>query len=334
MDFLYTYGMYLAQTVTLVLAIIVLLMVFSSLFMKEKTDGKEKLKIKKLNEQFDKMEQKLSQAVLTKAERKARAKQHKRDQKAQAKSDKKRPRIFVVNFMGDIRASAVETLRNEVTALLTLITPKDEVLLKLESAGGVVHGYGLAASQLQRLRDNHIPLTVCIDKVAASGGYLMACVADKILAAPFAIIGSIGVIGQIPNLHRFLKKNNIDFEQITAGKYKRTLTVFGENTDKARDKFKQDLEEIHTQFKDFITQNRPKVNIEQVATGEHWLAAKAQKLNLVDGLMTSDDYLLYASKKSDIYQVTYKTKKSLLERLTHQARLFIEKSLSPTESII
>lgn len=327
MDFLYDYGLYLAQTLTLVIGIIVVLMVFASLFMKDKKVGKEKLHVKNLNDKLQKLQNRLNQAVLNKADLKIAEKKLKHQQKEQAKT-KDRHRVFVLEFDGDIKASAVETLRNEITALLTMVTPKDEVVIKLESPGGMVHSYGLAASQLQRLRENNIPLTVCVDKVAASGGYLMACVADKILAAPFAIIGSIGVIGQVPNFHRLLKKNNIDFEQITAGEFKRTLTLFGENTNKARDKFKEDLEAIHLQFKQFITENRPKVVIDQVATGEHWLAAKAQKLNLVDGLMTSDDYLLYASKKSDIYQVNFMARKSLLERLTQQVQSRIEKAMA------
>jgi serine protease SohB len=185
----------------------------------------------------------------------------------------------------------------------------------LESHGGMVHAYGLAASQLQRIRDRHIPLTIVIDKVAASGGYMMACVGHKILAAPFAIIGSIGVIAQLPNFNRWLKKNLIDFEQVTAGEYKRTLTLFGENTDKDREKLKQDLEEIHSHFKQFIVHNRPQVNIQEVATGEHWLGEKALQLKLVDGLMTSDDYIMSATDQFDVYSIQYHSKKPLAERL-------------------
>ena len=108
--------------------------------------------------------------------------------------------------------------------------------------------YGLAASQMQRIRDKKLKLTVCVDKVAASGGYMMAVVADKIIAAPFAVLGSIGVLAQVPNFHRLLKKHDVDFEMLTAGKYKRTLTMFGENTDKGREKFQEDIEDTHVLF--------------------------------------------------------------------------------------
>jgi serine protease SohB len=227
-------------------------------------------------------------------------------------------RVFVLNFQGDIKATAVNNLREEITALLQVATPQDEVVLRLESGGGMVAPYGLAASQLQRLKDKRIPLTVTIDKIAASGGYLMACVGDKILAAPFAIIGSIGVVAQLPNFHRFLKKRDIDFELLTAGEYKRTLTIFGENTVKAREKTQDDLEEIHHLFKAFIQANRKQVDMVEVATGAHWLAKDALALNLVDELITSDDYLsiLAGSDKAEIYECQYMTKKTVLEKLS------------------
>ena len=266
------------------------------------------------------MAKSIKNAILHKTEIKKILKLEKKSEKEKAKAKKaaeaESKRKFVVNFDGDIKASAVHALRQEITAILQVATPEDEVIVNLESPGGVVHGYGLAASQLHRLRENKIPLTVVIDKVAASGGYLMACVANKIVAAPFSIIGSIGVIAQVPNFHRLLKKHNVDFEQITAGEYKRTITMFGENADKGRKKFKEDIEDIHAQFKDFITQNRPLIDIDKVATGEHWLGQRAKELNLVDELMTSDDYLLNASKTAELYQITYVGKKSLSEKIS------------------
>ena len=196
--------------------------------------------------------------------------------------------------------------------LLLADKTKDEVLVRLESGGGVVHGYGLGASQLNRLKEKQIPLTIAVDKVAASGGYMMACVADKIVAAPFAILGSIGVIAQIPNFNKVLKKHDVEFEQITAGEYKRTLTMFGENTDSGREKFKQDIEQVHHLFREHVLTARPSLNIEKVATGETWFGSDALELGLVDELKTSDDLLLETDKQ--VYKVSFKTKKNLADK--------------------
>lgn len=316
MAFLSEYGLFIAKTATIVIAILIVIAGIVAILTKGKDKDKEKLSVKNINDKFDEIADIVNAAILDKKEWKELKKAEKKAQKKQDKdSDKSRRKIFVINFDGDMRASQVNALRAEITAILTVATPEDEVLLCLESPGGMVHAYGLAASQLQRIKDKHILLTVCVDKIAASGGYLMACVADKIIAAPFAIIGSIGVVAQLPNFHRLLKKNNVDFEQLTAGEYKRTLTMFGENTDKARQKFLEDLDGIHIQFKDFIAEHRPQVNIEHIATGEHWLAKRAYELRLVDSLSTSDDYLLSASKKADLYAVKCRKKKSLGERI-------------------
>jgi serine protease SohB len=254
--------------------------------------------------------------MLSKKEFKAKLKALKKEHKAEAQGKAPpRRKLFVLNFHGDIRATEVAELREEITAVLTVATPEDEVLLRLESPGGIVHSYGLAASQLLRLRENKISLTVAVDKVAASGGYLMACVADRIIAAPFAVVGSVGVVSQLPNFNRLLRKNDIDFEQFTAGEYKRTVTLFGEITDKGREKFQQEIEEVHDLFKDFVRKHRSKMDIDKVATGEHWYGAQAVALNLIDELRTSDDYLLAASKTADLFEITYVTKKPLLAKL-------------------
>jgi len=315
------YLFFLLKLATVVFAI---LMVASALFAmsrKTKEHTKGKLYVRPLNKKYQAFADTLNAEILTKAERKKFVKEKKHQSKQQSKPIKKR--IFVLNFQGDIKGSAVNGLREEITAILQVATPQDEVILKLESGGGMVSPYGLAASQLQRLKDKGIPLTVSIDKIAASGGYLMACVADKILAAPFAIIGSIGVVAQLPNFHRFLKKKDIDFELLTAGEYKRTLTIFGENTQKARAKTQGDLEEIHRLFKAFIESNRKTVDIDQVATGAHWLAKDALVLRLVDELITSDDYLnQYASNhQANIYELHYLTKKSVTEKLSEKLEL-------------
>ena len=214
-----------------------------------------------------------------------------------------------------ISASAVGHLREEITAVLTQATPNDEVLLKLESAGGMVHSYGLASSQLDRLRKKNVPLTVCVDKVAASGGYMMACVADKILAAPFAIIGSIGVVAQMPNFNKVLKKHDVEFELLTAGEHKRTLTMFGENTEKGREKFIEELEDTHQLFKDYVSTRRPQVDIEKIATGEIWFGSRAKDMALIDDIQTSDEYLVSRIEEADVFEVAYVFKKKLHQRL-------------------
>lgn len=235
------------------------------------------------------------------------------------KPQKDKPNAFILDFQGDIKASQVESLREEVSAILAIARPNDQVIIRLESPGGAVNGYGLAASQLQRLKDKQLHLTVCVDKVAASGGYLMACIADRILAAPYAIIGSIGVVAQFPNFHRWLKKHNIDVELLTAGEFKRTLTMFGENDEKARDKFLDDLKAIHQQFRTTIASHRTNLDIEKVATGEYWLAAQALELGLVDTLLTSDDLILTTAQSHNVYQLRVNVPQSPLDKLLKPA---------------
>ncbi len=260
--------------------------------------------------------------ALLKKQHKEEKKKEKAEAKARAKALKQgkdieeehRKRVFVLDFDGDIKASDVESMREEITTILTLATDKDEVLLRLESGGGMVHSYGLAASQLQRIRDRNVPLVVAVDKVAASGGYMMACIADKLIAAPFAILGSIGVVAQLPNFHRLLKKHDIDYEMLTAGEHKRTLTMFGENTDKGREKFMEDLEDIHALFKEFVSEHRPQVDINEVANGDVWFGKRALAKKLVDEIRTSDEYLTAACEEADVYHISFVEKKSLPER--------------------
>ncbi len=286
--------------------------------------GKQKLTgkicIKHLNKKWDETKEELLQEILPKKKFKAFLKQQK--QAAKKPTSQSQKSIFVLNFDGDVKGSAVTALREEVSAVLNIATPEDEVVVRLESPGGMVNAYGLAAAQLFRLREKNIPLTVTVDKVAASGGYMMACIANKILAAPFAILGSIGVIMQLPNFHRWLKEKNIDFEQITAGQYKRTLTLFGHNTEEGREKMREEIEDIHTLFKNLIQEYRPQLNIEQVSTGEYWLGKQALALKLVDGLTTSDDYLFEQSQTAAIYEICYTMKKSLAAKLSSAARSF------------
>ena len=319
MDLLSNYGLFLAKTVTIAVAIIFVSGMIASIFVRGKSPKQSSLKVKNLNEQYRKYARALEMETLSKYRFKQILKEEKKkrklDRKKEKVSDSGKRRVFVLNVNGDIKASAVDLLREEISALLMVAGGKDEVVLRLESTGGMVHSYGLAASQLQRLREKGITLTIAVDKVAASGGYMMACVADRVIAAPFAIIGSIGVVAQIPNINKLLKRHDIDYEQITAGKYKRTLTVMGENTDAEREKVKQELEETHHLFKDFVLQRRQALNIEEVATGEYWYGSRALELKLVDELKTSDDYLMVAALSADLFEVSYEVKRSLSQRL-------------------
>lgn len=319
-DFLGPYGLFLAKTITVVVAILIIIATLVSLKMKAKEQSKATLHIEKINDQYDDMKNEVNEVILSKTEKKAEKAAQKKKDKEKKSAEKKR--LFVLQFRGDIQASAVTTLREEITAILLAAKSQDEVLLRLESAGGVVHGYGLAASQLQRLRDAHIPLTIAVDKIAASGGYMMACVANKIIAAPFAVLGSIGVIAQLPNVHRLLQKNHIDFEQITAGEYKRTLTVFGENTKTGREKLQSEVNDMHELFKTFVKTHRPVVPIDDIATGEHWFAIQTLDKKLVDALQTSDDYLMQQKDHFDIYEMEYKIRqplsKRIMDRIQHQ----------------
>ena len=314
MEFLVDYAGFLARTVTVVVAILVVLAAIAVLRGRNRARSGY-LEVRKLNDFFTGLRERLEQDLLDKTELKARRKAEAKAAKTAKKAAENKPKVYVLDFDGDIRASAVEHLRHEITALLSVATPTDEVVLRLESPGGMVHGYGLAASQLVRIRQAGVPLTVCVDKVAASGGYMMACIGDRILSAPFAILGSIGVVAQIPNLHRLLKKHDVDYEVLTAGEYKRTLTVFGENTEKGRQKFQEDLELTHVLFKDFVSRYRPQLDIDQVATGEVWLGQAALGRHLVDELKTSDEYLSERAREAEIYQLHFAQKKSLQERV-------------------
>ena len=323
-EFLADYIGFLAKTATLVVAIVVILLAAAMARSKGRRGGGH-LQVDKLNDFYKQLRQRLEQAVLDKDQLKAA---HKADSKAQKQAKKAgthKPRVFVLDFDGDIKASATDNLRHEITALLSLAKPQDEVVLRLESGGGMVHSYGLASSQLARIRQAGVPLTVCIDKVAASGGYMMACIGEKIIAAPFAVLGSIGVVAQLPNLHRLLKKHDIDFEVHTAGEYKRTLTIFGENTEKGREKFQQDLETIHELFKGFVARYRPKLAIEEIATGEVWLGLSALDKQLVDELKTSDEYLAERARDADLYHLHYVEKKSLQERVGLAASVALDR---------
>jgi serine protease SohB len=317
-----------AKAVTIVLAFIVVVSTIVGVASKQKP-GKGHLEITSISDQLKDVTQYAKEVLLSKDALKKLAKAQKKEEKAKSKEkqeDENRSRLFVIDFKGSMDAGEVEHLREEITAILCVAEKDDEVLVRLESGGGVVHGYGLAASQLQRIKDKGLSLTIAVDKVAASGGYMMACVADKLIASQFAYIGSIGVLAQLPNFNKLLKKNDIEFEQHTAGEFKRTLTVFGENNDEGRAKFKEEIEEIHVLFKDFVHSQRPAMDIDKVATGEYWPGVKAKSLGLVDDLSTSDDYILSHHPAREIFSVKYSVKKNVAEKLGMSAANVVEKA--------
>lgn len=329
MDLIANYGLFLAKIVTVVAAIGILVTVIVNVAGRKRHQRGE-LRLTNLSEQYQEMQEEMQVARLDSHQQKLWHKTQKKKHKLEAKQAKARakrgetvisdkPTLYVLDFKGSMDAHEVTSLREEITAVLAVVKPEDEVLLRLESPGGVVHGYGLAASQLQRLRDSKVRLTVAVDKVAASGGYMMACVADKIVAAPFSIIGSIGVVAQVPNFHRLLKRNDIDVELHTAGQYKRTLTLFGENTEQGREKFREDLNETHQLFKQFVHDMRPSLDIDAVATGEHWYGTQAYEKGLVDAVSTSDDLLINLMKDHDVINVHYTRRKKMMDRFTGSA---------------
>lgn len=332
-QFFLDYGLFLAKVVTVGVALTAAVVLTVGLSRKETPAGG--LTVEKLNDKYRDLRLELRHAVLTKARRRKELKQEKKQRKLEEQAREAstgadgapdRRRVFVLDFKGDIRATAVAALREEISAVLGVATPADEVVLRLENFGGAVHEHGLAASQLMRLRDKSIPVTAIVDKGAASGGYLMACVANRIVAAPFAIIGSIGVIAQVPNFHRLLESRGVDFEQITAGRYKRTVTMFGRTTDADRAKLREELEEVHALFKQVVTTHRPALDIEAVATGEHWYGSRALELKLVDAIETSDDYLHRAAESADLYRVSYKARQTLQQRVLAAVRSAADES--------
>jgi len=339
MEFIFGIAEFLLQAVILLGVFLVAVAGVLALTQRKRGAGEEgSVEARSLNERLELHEDAVRAITDDPVELKARSKAQKKQKKADRKAlksavkagdapDKAKPRVFVLDFDGDMQASQVEQLREEISAILPVASESDEVLLRLESGGGVVHGYGLAASQLLRIRDAGIKLTISVDKVAASGGYMMACVANEILVAPFAILGSIGVVAQLPNFHKLLKKNDIDFEMHTAGEYKRTLTVFGENTEKARQKFQADLDEVHGLFKSFVSTHRSSIDIDAVSTGEYWFGQQTLEKNLADRLCTSDSFLMERRVSHELIEVRYRNKKGWQERLGMAAEMAVERGM-------
>lgn len=317
MEMLQTIGIFFAEALIIVVSIIAVILTIAAVALKSK--NQKSFEIEMLHEKFEDQTQALKQALLSETELKKEKKRLKKEEKQKEKDDTRaqKSKIFVINFLkGDIKASESENLREEISTILGVATPQDEVVVRVESPGGLVHGYGFAAAQLVRLREANIPLTICIDQVAASGGYLMACTANKILAAPFALVGSIGVVAQVPNFNRLLKKYDVDYKEYTAGDYKRTVSLFGEITEKGETKFKEQLELTHVLFKGFVSRYRPKMDIVKVATGEFWYGENALGLGLIDEIKTSDDYLLKKSKEHQIILVSFEQKPTLSDKIS------------------
>ena len=331
-EFMADYGLFFLKSLTVFVALAALIILVLGNLRGLISDARSReptgLQVSRLNDGYEEMTHVLQRALLDRPAFKRIAKEARKKRKladkGKAVESSERRRLFVLDFKGDINASQVGSLRHEISAVLSLATPADEVVLRLENAGGTVHEHGLAASQLLRFKARKIPLTILVDKIAASGGYLMACAADRLIAAPFAIVGSIGVVAQMPNFNRALSEHGIDFEQITAGKYKRTLTVFGKNTDEDRAKLKEDLDEIHDQFKSVIAEQRPELDIERVSTGEHWYGKRALELGLIDELGSSDDYILAALENADLYHVRYRGRQGLQQRARAAVRATVE----------
>ena len=337
MEWLTEYGLFLAKAATVVVAVGVIAALVAGAARQARA-GRRRASVPEvvhLNRDYRRMTAAFEQTALPRKAARARRKAEKAERKARDKAEQRRiagggggdarRRVFVLDFKGDLRASGVDALREEVTLVLAVATERDEVVVRLENSGGAAHGHGLGASQLARFRARGIPLTVAVDRVAASGGYMMACVANRILAAPFAIVGSIGVFAAIPNLHRLLESRGIDVEQFQAGEFKLTVSMLGKNTDTGRAKLQDQLDNVHRLFREFVAEYRPALDVDRVSTGEYWHGRDALDLDLVDELRTSDDYLYDASREADLYHVRGAGRPRLRQRLAELAELAAER---------
>ncbi len=343
MEYFIEYCLFLAKVVTLAAIFILVIGAMIAIGGRGRREaGRGAISVVQLNDELDDMRDAMKKVVYDKdtfkQEQKQERKRHKDEEKERKKTRKslqsdsaidphEKKRVYVIDFNGDIQASEVESLREEITAILSLATPQDEVIVRLESPGGMVHAYGLAASQLSRIKERGIPLTVCVDMVAASGGYMMACLADRLVAAPFAILGSIGVLVQMPNFHRLLRKHEVDYETISAGEFKTTLTTFGEITQRGRDKVKEDVEEMHAIFKDWVKQHRPAVEIDGIATGETWIGLQAAERNMIDDVCTSDEYIIRACDTADVFAVRFEIRRTIGDKLGAAIHTTIDKTV-------
>lgn len=329
MEFLQNLGLFFFQTAIIVVGIIAVILTIAAVAIKNK--GRKSFEIEILNEKHQDQKSALQEVLLTQAELKIEKKKLKATAKSEEKSENQKPNIYVVDFLkGDINASSVDHFREEISAIISVANKGQEVIVCVESPGGVVHGYGLAAAQILRLRDHGLNVTVCVDKVAASGGYMMACVAHKIICSPFAIVGSIGVVAQVPNFNKLLKKYDVDYKEYTAGDYKRTVSVLGEITEKGEKKFLEQLEATHLLFKSFVGKFRPNMDLTKVATGEYWFGQDALKMGLVDEILTSDDYIMSKLAQNKLIKLSFEKKPSLSEKISGFVSEAVSSSLQKT----
>lgn len=332
-EFFFELGLFSLKTLVLVICLfggIIAILILSSRGKKSSQD----IEIQDLSESLKDKAQQIKTEIYSEPELKALKNKTKLEAKKQKKQKKlktadSRPgRLYVLDFNGDIKASQTECLRNQITSIISVAEPgKDEVLVCIESPGGMVHGYGLAASQLLRLREKGLRVTVSVDKVAASGGYLMACTAHTIIAAPFAILGSIGVVAQVPNFNKLLKKHNVEYEEITAGEYKRTISVLGEITPEGRKHFEGKLEITHELFKSFVKELRPNLQLDTVANGDHWYGTEALSLGLIDKIQTSDEFILAQAQDRQVLRITTPVRKNLSQKLADAIQMSLENIL-------
>jgi len=329
MDFLNSIGLFFFQTLIIVIGIIAVILTIASVAIKNKNQKTVDLEI--LNDKINDQKNALNSLLLDEAELKAEKKRLKKEAKLKDKNPEKKPRAYVLDFLkGDVNASHVDQFKEEINAILTIAQKDEEVIIQVESPGGIVHGYGLAAAQILRLRDAGLKVTICVDKVAASGGYMMACVAHQIICSPFAIIGSIGVVAQVPNFNKLLKKHDVDYKEYTAGDFKRTISIFGEITEKGEQKFLEQLEATHHLFKSFVSRFRPQLDLAKVATGEYWFGQDALKLGLVDQIQTSDDYILGKIQSHRVVKISIEKKPSLSEKISQLVSATVSLSLQKT----
>lgn len=315
MDSFIQIGVFFAQTLIIVVGIIAVLMTIAALSLKAKHEKSPE--ITDLNEKYKDQKESLMDVLLTSDDLKKIKKERKAAEKNKSKDEPARKKLFVVDFLkGDIQASSVDRFREEITSVLAIAKPGEEVLVNVESPGGVVHGYGLAAAQILRLRKAGLNVIVSVDKVAASGGYMMACVAHKIIGSPFAIVGSIGVVAQVPNFHRLLKKHDVDYKEYTAGDFKRTVGLFGEITEKGEKKFLEQLEATHVLFKNFVGQFRPHLKMDEIATGEYWFGQQALEKGLIDEIKTSDEFIQEQVAEKQVFKICFEKKPSLSQKLS------------------
>lgn len=323
MDSFIQIGVFFTQTLIIVVGIIAVILTITAVSMRTKSDKSPD--INDLNEKYKEQKQALLSVMLSDDELKKEKKKLKKEEKNKSTTTQSLKKLFVIDFVkGDVQASHVDRFREEITSVLSVAKPGDDVLINVESPGGVVHGYGLAAAQILRLREFGLNITVSVDKIAASGGYMMACVAHKIIGSPFAIVGSIGVVAQLPNFHRLLKKHDIEYKEYTAGEFKRTVGLFTEITDKGERKFIEQLESTHVLFKNFVSRFRPHLKMEEIATGEYWFGQQALEKGLIDEIKTSDEFIQNQLNHKQVYKISFEKKPSLSQKLSDMVQATVQ----------